>query len=43
MIWERFPKFVLGFMPAALVFPFALDRALVTDPKSPLTAVPNIR
>jgi uncharacterized membrane protein YadS len=28
LIWDRFPKFVLGFMVASLVFSFALDPAV---------------
>lgn len=31
MIWERFPKFVIGFMMASLVFSFLLDPALVKE------------
>lgn len=34
VIWERFPKFVLGFMLASLVFSFLLDPALVKQTKS---------
>jgi len=31
VIWERFPKFVLGFIAASVVFSFVLDPALVTQ------------
>ncbi len=41
LIWERFPKFVLGFMAASLVFSFALDSAVVKDTKSLLTGLRN--
>ncbi len=41
IIWERFPKFVLGFMAASLVFSFALDSALVKDTKGLLTGLRN--
>ena len=41
LIWERFPKFVLGFMAASLVFSFALDSALVKDTKGLLTGLRN--
>ena len=41
VIWERFPKFVLGFMAASLVFSFALDSALVKETKGLLTGLRN--
>jgi uncharacterized membrane protein YadS len=41
LIWERFPKFVLGFMVASLVFSFALDSALVKETKGLLTGLRN--
>ncbi len=41
LIWERFPKFVLGFMAASLVFSFALDSALVKETKGLLTGLRN--
>jgi uncharacterized membrane protein YadS len=31
IIWDRFPKFVIGFMAASVVFSFLLPSALVTD------------
>jgi uncharacterized integral membrane protein (TIGR00698 family) len=40
VIWERFPKFVLGFLAASLLFSFALDPELVRQCKS---AVGNLR
>ncbi len=33
VIWERFPKFVLGFLIASLVFSFLLDPGLVKETK----------
>lgn len=42
VIWERFPKFVLGFMAASLVFSFVLSPALVADTKSTLTSMRTI-
>lgn len=41
LIWERFPKFVLGFIVASLVFSFALEPALVKETKSLLTGLRN--
>jgi uncharacterized membrane protein YadS len=41
LIWERFPKFVLGFLAASLVCSFALDPALVKETKSLLTGLRN--
>lgn len=34
VIWERFPKFVLGFMAASLLFSFVVDPAFVKETKS---------
>jgi uncharacterized membrane protein YadS len=34
VIWERFPKFVLGFVAASLLFSFVLDKQLVAQAKS---------
>ena len=36
VIWERFPKFVLGFVAASLVFSFVLDPATVGATKGTL-------
>ncbi len=41
IIWERFPKFVLGFMAASLVFSFALDPVLVKEAKPILNSLRN--
>jgi uncharacterized membrane protein YadS len=41
VIWERFPKFVLGFLVASLVFSFALDPATVADTKGTLGGLRN--
>lgn len=34
LIWERFPKFVFGFLLTSLAFSFALDDATVTDTRA---------
>jgi uncharacterized integral membrane protein (TIGR00698 family) len=39
VIWERFPKFVLGFLVASFVFSFLLDQKLVNDTKGLLTGL----
>jgi uncharacterized membrane protein YadS len=36
VIWERFPKFVIGFVAASVVFSFALDPATVAATKGTL-------
>jgi uncharacterized membrane protein YadS len=36
VIWERFPKFVLGFLVASFVFSFVLDAGLVNATKGAL-------
>jgi uncharacterized integral membrane protein (TIGR00698 family) len=41
-IWYRFPKFVVGFIVASLVFSFLLDPKLVDAVKGPLTALRTI-
>jgi len=41
VIWERFPKFVLGFMAASLVFSFVLDAGLVKEAKPILNSLRN--
>lgn len=41
VIWDRFPKFVLGFIAASLVFSFALDPVLVKETKGMLTGLRN--
>jgi uncharacterized integral membrane protein (TIGR00698 family) len=37
VIWERFPKFVLGFLVVSVVFSFFLPEAMVSDSKGTLT------
>ena len=39
VIWERFPKFVLGFLAVSLVFSFVISSTAVADTRSVLTAV----
>ena len=39
VIWERFPKFVLGFMLASLIFSFVLDPAILKQTKATLAGV----
>jgi len=39
IIWDRFPKFVLGFMAASLVFSFLLNPAFVKETKSLLSGL----
>jgi uncharacterized membrane protein YadS len=39
VIWERFPKFVLGFLVASLVFSFFLSPAVIDAVKGPLNFV----
>ena len=36
MIWDRFPKFVLGFIVASLIFSFVLPIDIVNTIKTPL-------
>ena len=42
VIWERFPKFVLGFVGASLVFSFLLTPALVDQTKSAIGSARTI-
>jgi uncharacterized integral membrane protein (TIGR00698 family) len=39
VIWERFPKFVFGFLIASIVFSWLLTDATVADTRGPLTAI----
>ena len=39
VIWERFPKFVLGFLIASVVFSFLLDEATVNATKGTLSGL----
>jgi uncharacterized membrane protein YadS len=41
VIWERFPKFLLGFIAASLVFSFLLEPARVKEVKGTLTGLRN--
>ena len=41
LIWERFPKFVLGFIVVSLLFSFVLDGAIVKESKGLLTGLRN--
>ena len=42
VIWERFPKFVIGFMLVSFVFSFALSQGLVADTRGVLNGVRTI-
>ncbi|MGV3663764.1 MAG: YeiH family protein [Prosthecobacter sp.] len=42
VIWERFPKFVLGFIAASLVFSFALDPEVVKATAKPLKGLREV-
>lgn len=42
VIWERFPKFVLGFVAASLVFSFLLTPQMVSDTKNTLKGLREI-
>jgi uncharacterized integral membrane protein (TIGR00698 family) len=42
VIWERFPKFVLGFVAASLVFSFLLPGELVKETKSTLSGLRTV-
>ncbi len=42
VIWERFPKFVIGFVAASLVFSFVLEAAVVAQTKSALRGLREI-
>jgi uncharacterized membrane protein YadS len=39
VIWERFPKFVLGFIAVSFAFSFLISHALVVETKSVLTGL----
>jgi uncharacterized integral membrane protein (TIGR00698 family) len=39
VIWERFPKFVFGFLVASIVFSWFLGDATIADTRGPLTAI----
>jgi uncharacterized membrane protein YadS len=42
VIWERFPKFVLGFIGASLVFSFVLDGSMAAKAKPAITSLRNM-
>lgn len=42
LIWERFPKFVLGFIAASLLFSFVLNTETVTGVKESLKSVQSL-
>lgn len=42
MIWDRFPKFVLGFVAASLLFSFVIDRAVVGNVKESLKSIQTL-
>ncbi|HVT94674.1 MAG TPA: putative sulfate exporter family transporter [Bryobacteraceae bacterium] len=42
VIWSRFPKFVLGFVGASVIFSFALEDAMVAGVKPILTNLRNV-
>jgi uncharacterized integral membrane protein (TIGR00698 family) len=39
VIWDRFPKFVLGFLVASIVFSWLIGDATVAETRGPLTAL----
>lgn len=42
IIWERFPKFVLGFVAASLLFSFVLSSDVIQSVKSPLKNIQTL-
>ncbi len=42
MIWDRFPKFVVGFVAASLLFSFFLSPETIKDVKGPLKQVQGV-
>ncbi len=42
VIWERFPKFVLGFLGASLVFSFVIDPAVVSEVKGSIKNIQGL-
>ncbi len=42
VIWDRFPKFVLGFVAASLIFSFALSSSTVTNVKESLKSIQTL-
>jgi uncharacterized membrane protein YadS len=42
LIWERFPKFVLGFIAASLIFSFVLSPGTVSSAKEGLKSIQTL-
>jgi uncharacterized membrane protein YadS len=42
MIWDRFPKFVLGFVAASLIFSFVLPGELIAPAKSSMKSIQTL-
>lgn len=42
LIWERFPKFVLGFVAASLIFSFLLNSSVVSNVKDSLKSIQTL-
>lgn len=42
LIWERFPKFVLGFVAASVLFSFFIDKEIVSQTKAGLKSVQSL-
>ncbi|MEO5980618.1 MAG: putative sulfate exporter family transporter [Chryseolinea sp.] len=42
LIWERFPKFILGFMLASLLFSFVLNATTITAVKDSLKSIQSL-
>lgn len=42
LLWDRFPKFVLGFVAASLLFSFILDPALVEETQGGLKSIQTL-
>ncbi|HEY0656702.1 MAG TPA: putative sulfate exporter family transporter, partial [Chryseosolibacter sp.] len=42
LLWDRFPKFVLGFIAASLLFSFILDPALIAPAKDGLKSIQTL-
>src|SRR5690606_28520295 len=42
LIWERFPKFVIGFIAASLIFSFVLTSGTVAEVKGSLKSIQTL-
>jgi uncharacterized membrane protein YadS len=42
LIWERFPKFVLGFVAASLIFSFLLNSSVISNVKDSLKSIQTL-